>query len=267
MDSEQSAFRRGLMLLGSALLVVGLWQGMAVGVTAVRGVEFPTPWDTAVSLVRLLGGAELAGKTIGAHVADSLLRWISGFALAAMAGVVYGLLAGCRRGIEGLTVPIVHMLQLIPGLAWIPVALLLFGIGERATVFMIAVTAFSPIAINVLSGVKRVDGTFVRAGRMLGADGAGLFMRVLIPGSLPSILSGLRIGMGNSWRVLVAAEMVVGTGTGLGYAIIQSRWTLDYQAAFACLAIICLIGLLLDRCVFSMIERVTVERWGVSHRR
>lgn len=267
MDSETSALRRGVMLLGSALLVLGGWQCMALAVTSARGVAFPTPGDTALSLLKLFGGMELAGRPIYAHVADSLVRWAWGFGVAAVAAVVYGLLAGCRRVVEELTVPIVHMLQLVPGLAWIPVALLVFGIGERATIFMIAVTAFSPIAINVLSGVKRVDGTFVRAGRMLGARGPGLFVRVLIPGSLPSILSGLRIGMGNSWRVLVAAEMVVGTGTGLGYAIIQSRWTLDYPAAFACVAIICLIGLVLDRCVFAVIERATVERWGVSHRK
>ena len=219
-----------------------------------------------LGLGRLLSGTTLAGRSIYRHVLDSLVRWGWGFGIAAATGTLYGLLAGWKRRAEQLTVPIVHMLQLVPGLAWIPVALLLFGIGERATIFMIAITAFSPIAINVLSGVKRVDGTYIRAGRMMGATGATLFVRVLIPGSLPSILAGLRIGMGNSWRVLVAAEMVVGTGTGLGYAIIQSRWTLDYQAAFACLAIICLIGLVLERCVFSAIERVTVDRWGLSHR-
>lgn len=265
MANKPNASRRGLVSLGSALLVLGAWQALAMTVTAVRGVDFPTPWATGQSLLRLLGGTNLADRSIYRHVYDSLARWTAGFAVAAMGGILFGLLAGCRRGIEKLTMPIVHILQLVPGLAWIPVALLLFGIGEQATVFMIAITAFSPIAINVLSGVKRVDVTYVRAARMMGAAGAELFTRVMIPGALPSILSGLRIGMGNSWRVLVAAEMVVGTGTGLGYAIIQARWTLDYQAAFACVLIICLIGLVLERYVFSAIERITVDRWGLSH--
>ncbi|MFW6170058.1 MAG: ABC transporter permease, partial [Planctomycetota bacterium] len=122
--------------LGSALLVVGGWQIMALTVTAVRGVEFPTPWETAVSLAGLLGGTQLAGRSIGDHVLDTLLRWAWGFGIAAAAAIAYGLLAGCRRGVEELTAPIVHMPQLIPGLAWIPVALLVFGIGERAMIFI-----------------------------------------------------------------------------------------------------------------------------------
>lgn len=259
------ALQPAMMPVATAALVLGTWQTTAMIITSVRGVEFPTPWETGVSLGRLLAGHELVNRSIYRHVLDSLARWCWGFGTATAAGMLYGLMAGWRRGFEQLTVPIVHMLQLVPGLAWIPVALLLFGIGERATVFMIAVTAFTPVAVNVLSGVKRVDGAYVRAGRMLGARGVDLFLRVLFPGALPSILAGLRIGLGNSWRVLVAAEMVVGTGTGLGYAIIQSRWTLDYHSAFACLAIICTIGLILERCVFSAVERVTVERWGLSH--
>jgi ABC-type nitrate/sulfonate/bicarbonate transport system permease component len=99
---------------------------------------------------------------------------------------------------------------------------------------------------------------------MLGAGRKTLFLRVLLPGSLPQILSGLRIGLGNGWRVLVAAEMIVGTGTGLGYAIIQARWTLDYASAFVCIIVICLVGLATERLIFSPLEKKTVERWGLS---
>ncbi|MDZ7617662.1 MAG: ABC transporter permease subunit, partial [Patescibacteria group bacterium] len=172
--------RRVLMPLATAALVLGAWQTLAMTVTAVRGVDFPTPWATGASLLELLSGAKLADRSIYRHVYDSLARWAAGFGLAAMGGVLFGLLAGCRRGVEELTMPVVHILQLVPGLAWIPVALLLFGIGEQATVFMITITAFSPIAINVLSGVKRVDVTYVRAARMLGATGTELFTRVMI---------------------------------------------------------------------------------------
>ena len=160
--------------------------------------------------------------------------------------------------------PTVQILQLIPGLAWIPVAILIFGIGDRATLFMIAVTACAPVAINVAGGVKRVDEMYIRAARMLGLNNRMLFLNVLVPGALPHILSGLRIGLGNSWRVLVAAEMIVGSGTGLGYAIIQSRWTLDYAGAFVCIAIICCIGLIVERLVFIPLEKCTIELWGLK---
>jgi len=251
----------------STAVLVGLWYAIAMVVSHVRGVAFPTPWTTLRSLVELLGGKLLCEHSVYRHIAASLARWAMGFAVAAGGGIAYGVLAGWLHTFERATVPVVHLLQLVPGLAWIPVALLLFGVGEGATVFMIAVTAFPPVAINVLGGVKRVDATYIRAARMLGAQGHILVARVLIPGSLPHILSGLRIGLGNGWRVLVAAEMIVGTGTGLGYSIIQARWTLDYASAFACVGVICVIGLFAERFVFASLERRTVERWDLPIRK
>lgn len=246
------------------LLFILLWQLVAVLVEVIRQVSFPTPWSTALTLFQLLSGDELSDHSIYLHILDSLLRWFAGFLIASLFGIAYGLLAGWSRRVEDSSYLILHILQMIPGLAWIPVAILCFGIGEAATVFMIAMTAFTPIAINVLAGVKQLDATYVRAARMMGASGRTLLLRVLLPGALPSMLSGLRIGLGNGWRVLVAAEMIVGTGTGLGYSIIQARWTLDYHAAFACLAVICTIGLIIEHCVFQPLERITVTRWRLN---
>lgn len=241
-----------------------VWQVVALAVTAARGVPFPTPLVTLMKLASLLGGQDLSDHTLYRHLFDSIVRWLSGFGVAAAAGVGYGLVAGWFRPLESATYPIVHILQLIPGLAWIPVAILIFGVGETATIFMISMTAFSPVAINVLNGVKRLDTTFVRAAQMMGADQATMLFKVLLPGAMPSIISGLRIGLGNGWRVLVAAEMIVGTGTGLGYSIIQARWTLDYASAFACICVICFIGLLIENMIFSPLEKRTVERWSLQ---
>lgn len=255
---------RLLSALLTISLVLAAWFAVAELVSGLRGVDFPSPWTTGKSLKALLAGRSLADNSLYRHLVDSLCRWGIGFSIAAAAGLGYGLAAGCCNKIGRITLPIVHMLQLIPGLAWIPVALLLFGIGAKATVFMIAATAFAPIAINVTDGVKRVDSTYLRAARMLGAGGWQLIGRVLLPGGLPQILCGLRVGLGSGWRVLLAAEMIVGTGTGLGYAIIQSRWTLDYPAAFACMAVICAIGLLIEHGLFARLERATVNRWRLS---
>lgn len=235
-------------------------------VTVIRGVPFPDPLSTLDQLAALLGGQQLSAHSLYRHIFDSLIRWMIGFAIAAVVGVVYGLAAGWYRLLEGATLGIVYVLQLIPGLAWIPVAILIFGIGESATVFMIVMTALPPVAISVCTGVKRLDANYFRAAQMMGADRKTLFLRVLLPGALPSIISGLRIGLGNGWRVLVAAEMIVGTGTGLGYSIIQSRWTLDYRSAFACVCVICLIGLIVERMVFKPLEKRTVDRWALDRR-
>jgi ABC-type nitrate/sulfonate/bicarbonate transport system permease component len=251
--------------LASLVLVLSLWQLTAMVVAAWRSVAFPTPWTTALRLLGALGGDILVDHTLYRHVIDSLGRWILAFLAASTSGVVFGLAAGWWRAAEKITMPIVHILQLVPGLAWIPVAILIFGVGEKATFFMIALTVFAPVVINVVSGVKSVDVNYLRAARMLGAGRKVLFLRVLLPGALPHILSGLRVGLGNGWRVLVAAEMIVGTGTGLGYAIVQARWTLDYAAAFVCIIVICLVGLATERLVFSPLEKKTVERWGLPH--
>ncbi len=250
--------------LGSVAIPLALWWGLAAAVTQVQHVAFPTPYDTGLRMIELLEGKLLSDATIYRHVADSLRRWALGFGLAMVLGIGLGLLLGWSRWLQRLSMPTVTVIQLVPGLAWIPVAILLFGIGERATVFMIAVTAFAPIVINTTAGVRGVDEMFVRAARMMGADDRTLFARILLPGSLPHLLSGLRVGFANGWRVLVAGEMIVGTGTGLGYSIIQARWTLDYPGAFVCIAIICAIGLLVERGLMLPLERKTVERWGLA---
>jgi len=246
------------------LIITAIWQITAVSVALIRGVDFPAPLDTLDRLITLFSGELLSGHTITTHIIDSLRRWMAGFSIAALLGMTWGIIAGRYPAVESVTIQIPQLLLLIPGLAWIPVAILLFGIGEGSTIFMITVSAFAPIAINVLSGIKNVDVSFHRAAKMLGADEKTLFFRVLIPGALPAILSGMRIGLGTGWRVLVAAEMIVGTGTGLGYSIIQSRWTLDYTSSFACIAIICSIGLLVEQIIFTQLEKRTIERWSLT---
>jgi len=242
-----------------------LWQGLAWFVEWHREVPFPTPGQTFAEFFRLLQGAPLLEFSLWHHLGVSLLRWVEGFGIGLSIGLLYAFLASWWRPFRLITMPTIEVLQLIPGLAWVPVAILVFGLNHTATVAMIAVTAFPTIAIAGVMGIQSVDKRFVRAGQMLGADSLTLFWTVKIPGALPHLLSGLRIGLGSAWRVLVAAEMIVGSGDGLGFAIIQSRWTMDYISAFVCILVIALAGLGLERLVIKPLERRTVQRWGMSH--
>ena len=242
-----------------------VWQLVAFMVSTFRGVPFPTPWTTFMKLTALLGGQTLSDHTLYRHLADSIVRWLAGFVMAAIAGVVYGLFAGWWRPLESRNLldhtypPVDPRTGLDPRChPWFLVSV------KPQRFFMITMTAFPPVAINVLNGVKRLDTTFVRAAQMMGAGQITMLFKVLLPGAMPSIISGLRIGLGNGWRVLVAAEMIVGAGTGLGYSIIQARWTLDYASAFACLCVICVIGLLIEHLVFNPLEKRTVERWSLQ---
>ncbi len=245
-------------------LVLLVWTAIALSVQALRGVAMPTPWQTTARMITLLEGSPIAGHSLYCHIRESMLRWLAGFSIAAASGLVFGLLAGSLPRFSQATAGIPQLLLMIPGLAWIPVAILLFGIGEAATIFMIAMASFAPLAVNVRDGLQGVDGALLRAARMMGASRCTLFFQVLLPAALPACITGLRISLGTGWRVLVAAEMVVGTGTGLGYAIIEARWSLDYTAAFVCIALICLIGITVERLILYGLEQKTIARWHLS---
>ena len=257
-------WQRLFLWLAPILLILSVWQAVALVATHIRGVPFPTPLETLLRLGSLLAGSKILGHSLFHHTLDSLFRWSSSFVVAALTGIVFGIAIGWNRILSRITLPGIFVLQLVPGLAWIPVALLLFGVGERTTAFMIWITAFAPIVINVNDGVQRVDVNIIRAARMLGSKRIRFLWCVLLPASLPQIITGLRVGLGNSWRVVVAAEMVVGTGTGLGYTIIQSRWSMDYAAAFVCILVICFIGLGFEHLLLGSLERRSLARRGLS---
>lgn len=261
MKRARDRIRRVLWAVAPLALGLGAWALVAAVVRP--RAPFPGPLETLQRLVELLGGSRLLDYSIYVHAGASLARWLTGFVIGASAGAAIAALIGWSRVIERLTMPLVYVLQLIPGLAWIPIAILLFGIGNRATVFMIVMTALAPVAVNMVAGLKSASEEHLRVARMTGAGARQTFLHVLLPGSIPHLMSGLRVGLGNSWRVVVAAEMVVGTGTGLGYSIIQSRWTLDYSSAFVCIILICLVGLAIEYLGFARLEQATVQRWGM----
>jgi len=156
------------------------------------------------------------------------------------------------------------VLQLIPGLAWIPIALLLFGLGETSTIFMIFMTVLPAVAISTAAGIREAPPVYRRAASILGTSSVGMFFRVLLPAASLQMLNGLRIGLANGWRVLIAAEMIVGVGLGLGYVLVQARWTLDFEAAFVSILVICAIGLLIEKVLFSAAERRLRDRLGLE---
>jgi ABC-type nitrate/sulfonate/bicarbonate transport system permease component len=244
-------------------LIVAVWSLAAWLVTALRGIQFPTPWLTALRLLELLAGEEYLQSTIYGHLAGSVGRWLIGFSLAVVAGTIAGIALGWSGWLRRAVMPVVAMMQTIPSLAWVPVAILVMGLGSAATVFIIFLAGVFAMTVNVTAGVRSVDAVFIKAALMMGADNRQLLCRVLLPGALPHLLSGLRVALANGWRSLIAAEMVAGDATGLGYAIFQARWNFDYVSAFACIVLIAAVGLAVEAC-FTLVERRSVERWGIK---
>jgi ABC-type nitrate/sulfonate/bicarbonate transport system permease component len=243
-------------------LIFSVWFLVSIWVNQARSIDFPTPIDTFLRLIDLFKGEKLSDYDLYDHFLSSLTRWGIAFFLATVVGLTVGTCLGISKSAKEIVMPIVYFIQLIPGLAWIPIALLMFGIGNAATLFMIFVTALPPIIINVTGGIRGVPDIYIKASKMMGASKYRIFAYVMIPAALISTINGLRIGLANGWRVLIAAEMVVGVGLGLGYSIIQARWSLDFESSFVCIVLICITGLFFEKVVFNVIEDKVAKHLG-----
>lgn len=263
-----SSLARKLMIFAAGVLfVILVWYIVAWTYNTFFAVSIFFP-DPISSFERLTGFFTtdylILGQSIAKHTQVSLMRWVRGFVIAFAIGMVLGIILGSNQKLYQFGIVPVTILQLIPGLAWLPVTILLFGFGEKSAVFIIAITVISPIAINVANGLRRVPVVNMRVSAMSGRTVFEKFSEVLIPFAALDILSGLRIGMANGWRMLISAEMVVGVAVGLGYAIQITTGYLDYVTAFACIVLICIIGLVIDKVILASLEQYARRRLGVD---
>jgi NitT/TauT family transport system permease protein len=239
-------------------LVVGaLWEALAhAGLFPAQ--LFPPVEDIVAAFVRLTVTGILPH-----HAFDTLLRLLSGFALAAVAGVAIGIAMGRSQFAEDVFLPLVSIGAPIPGLAYAPLFLLWFGLGDLSTVLLVAFVSAFPIIFNTWTGVKAVKEIWVRAAQAMGADNRKLFRHVILPGALPYILTGLRLGLAQAWRILVGVEMLAAVHWGLGWLIFGAREFLNTDVMLAGIVAIALIGIALENLVFAPLEELTVVRWGM----
>jgi NitT/TauT family transport system permease protein len=239
-------------------LVVGaLWE-----ITAHLGVFPPRLFPSIETIAAALYRLTVSG-ILPHHAAQSLLRLLAGFALAAIAGVTIGIAMGRSRRAEDIILPLVSIGAPIPGVAYAPLFLLWFGLGDVSAVILVAFVSAFPIIFNTWTGVKAVKEIWVRSAQMMGADSQRLFRHVILPGALPYILTGLRLGLAQAWRILVVVELLAAVPWGLGWLIFGAREFLNTDVMLAGIAVIGVIGLLLEKAVFQPLENFTVVRWGM----
>jgi ABC-type nitrate/sulfonate/bicarbonate transport system permease component len=239
-------------------LVVGAIWEIAAWTEVFPRRLFPTLEEIGASFVHLTISGVLPH-----HAVDTLLRLFAGFALAAVLGVSIGVAMGRSRRAEDICLPLVSICAPIPGLAYAPLFLLWFGLGNISAVLLVGFVSAFPILFNSWTGVKAVKEIWVRSAQSMGADDRRLFSHVILPGALPSILTGLRLGLAQAWRILVAVEMLAAVPWGLGWLIFGAREFLNTDAMLAGIVVIALIGLVLEKFVFKKIEDYTVVRWGM----
>lgn len=259
--------RAAASLAAGVAVVIGIWWAFALVFNAAGSstLAFPTPPETLERLgAYLFEGRSLYGHSIVEHIGASLGRLVAAFSLASIVGIALGSVLGYFTRLYAIGMVPVAVFQMIPGLAWLPIAILLFGLGDESAAFIIFAVSSMVITVGVAGGIRMVPQVMVRAAKMMGAGGMRIFFTVLIPQAAVSVINALRVGMSSAWRVLIAAEMVVGTGIGIGYSIELTRDMLDYVGAFACIVVICLIGLAVDRLVLARIERSVRHRLGMG---
>ncbi len=237
------------------VVLLGLWE---IGVRHQPSHLLPGPWGVVGGIVDLVRHGLLLK-----YVVASLFRVTWGFVLAVVTAIPLGLAVGWNRRAEMALNPILQILRPISPLAWIPIAILWFGVGDLAAIFLIFVGCFFPLMLTAINAVQSVPAVYVNAGRNFGLSSASLVCRVLYPAVVPNLIVGLRITLGIAWLVVVAAEMIA-VNSGLGFLIVDARNAGNrYDLVVAGMLIIGVIGLLLDWGMRSL-EKLKSFRWGYS---
>jgi NitT/TauT family transport system permease protein len=243
--------------LFSLSLACVIWEGFGRS-----GLFAPALAPSLVLIGSALGRMVLSG-TMLRHILYTLYRVLFGFALAGAVGVPIGILMGRYRHVERFFLPLVSVLMPIPSLAWIPVFILWFGLGNAATIALVFYAATFPVVFNTWTGVRSVNRLWVRSAQAMGANERALFQKVVLPGSLPFIIAGFRQAFARAWIAVVGGEMIAATSWGLGWVIFDSKEFLNTDVMMASLAVIGIIGLVFERLIFQPIEQRTVNRWGM----
>jgi NitT/TauT family transport system permease protein len=256
-SSENARWRALWRNVFPFLVVLGLWEAVAYsGIFPPR--LFPPLEVIGATLVRLTTSGILPH-----HLLDTILRLFAGFALAAVFGVAIGIMMGRFRLAENIFLPLVSIAAPIPGLAYTPIFLLWFGLGNKAAIPLVGFVSMFPIIFNTWTGVKAVKEIWVRSAQAMGADDRRLFIKVIVPGALPYILTGLRLGLAQAWRILVGIEMLAAVPWGLGWMIFGAQQFGSTDVMLAGVFVIGVLGLALEKLVFQRLEQMTVVRWGM----
>lgn len=237
------------LLAATAIVIV--WQAV-VSLTGAPPVLLPPPWAVAKTFARMVGNGDLFLNT-----AVSLARVVSAWLLSAAVAIPLGLAMGRSRALERIIDPVIELFRPISPLAWIPLAILWFGIGESGKVFIVIIGTFFPTLLATVAGVKGIDSVLVHAGQVLGCNTpASLFRKVILPASLPSIVVGLRISFGTGWAAIIAAELVAAR-SGLGYLIANGMEILRADQVLVGMVMIGVLGVCFDAFFGHLTRRFT----------
>jgi NitT/TauT family transport system permease protein len=245
-----------LGIAGLALLVL-LWELFARSGLFTQALTPPVMHIARTVWRTLLDGSILT------NAGYTLARVLAGLLLACLVGIPIGILMGRFRVAERFFLPLVSVAMPIPSLAWVPLFILWFGIGEVTTLLVVGYAATFPVIYNVWTGVRAVNPLWTRSALAMDADQKQLFRSVVLPGASPYVFTGIRLAFGRAWIAVIGGEMLANPAAGLGRAIFDAREFLDSEVMLASIFAIGVVGIAFERLVFQFVEHRTVARWGM----
>ncbi len=248
-----------IIALGAPLI---LWEFLSRS-GLINPFLFPAPTAILQTLWVQTGWSGGGGELFD-HVAYSLLRLLVGVALATIVGTLIGILIGLTFWGRAIFRPLLSLFMPIPTLAWAPIFLLLIGIDNKTTILIVFMAASFEIILNVVAGIENMNLKLFWVAQSMGASKRQIFLKVIIPGIFPYLITGVRLGTGYAWRALIAAEMLAASSFGLGFMIYEASEFMDMKIIYGGLLIIAFFGYFIENVLMGYLEKITVGKWGVQ---
>lgn len=239
------------------LSIFVIWE-LAIKLFEIPGVILPSPIDVLSSLKESISDGSLI-KDLGA----SFTRLIVGLAIALVIGVLLGVFLAKVKSADETLGSLIIALQSIPSIVWLPLAIMWFGLNEKSVIFIIVLGSAIVMTVNMRTGIKNVTPLYIKAAQTMGVGGVDLFLRVILPASIPYAVTGARLAWAFAWRALMAGELL-STGPGLGYTL---KYASDFgrmDMVIAIMIVIGVIGVIVDLLIFQKIEKRVIEKWGLE---
>ncbi|WP_343529141.1 taurine ABC transporter permease TauC [Yokenella regensburgei] len=249
-------FSRQLTLSTATLLVVLAVWWVVAALQLISPLFLPPPGQVLHKLVTIAGAQGFMDATLWQHLAASLMRILIALLAATIIGIPVGIAMGLSPTLRGILDPLIELYRPVPPLAYLPLMVIWFGIGETSKILLIYLAIFAPVAMSALAGVKSTQQVRVRAAQSLGASRLQVLWFVILPGALPEMLTGLRIGLGVGWSTLVAAELIAAT-RGLGFMVQSAGEFLATDVVLAGIAVIAAIAFVLELGLRALQRRLT----------
>jgi len=257
LSRARSVLREVWPRLAAIAILVAIWQ-LVYQSGFFDKVVLPSPLQVWRAL-----GHDLGNGVIWRNTEASIVRLLIGFTVSVAAGTVFGLLEGASRFFERSFGSLVVGLQSLPSIAWLPLAVLWFGLSEQAVLFVVIIGSFPAVALATMNSVRQVPPLLQRAGRTMGASGWRLYRHVVLPAAIPGYVGGMQQGWAFAWRSLMAGELIIASANGLGGLLTRSQQNLETPTVIAVMAVIVIIGMFVDLAVFGTLDNRIRSRRGL----